>query len=1261
QEDSTVAVTAGTVNITNAGGDGMVFNSASGSFTAGATTISGFNGTGVNFTGSGVNATFGVTTISNALNGGTGTGIDLSNTTGNAISFAGGSSISNVAVGVELSAGGTTATSAFALFTFGDGEGTIDKESSINATITVNAIGLAATGTYDFDDVNFTGMAGFPAATGSAMFVSAAAVNGAGDGSLLNPYSVQDADAIATAGTFAFLDGAYDFATLNGGLAFSLGSGQAAMGLDNGAGIVYGTTQPVNISGDFGLLGGIATRASTGNGTLSIINSAVGSIFTMDGSNTVSNITLAGSANTTSLISSTGGSGMIVNGVTMGGLATGNTALSFVSTTGTVTVQGNNINASGTSTTLASINGGTANINISKGTLPDAGNTPGTLTGGGVTISNMTGGGVTVTGASLNSLSVSGMGAATAININNTSITSTGVNAVNITGSAGNITFDAASSITGSATGFAFLASGGTGNITVNGSVTQNNAAAAISISNNTAGTIAFNGAVTASTSTATAVTLANNTGATINFNGNLGITTTTGSAIVATGGGTLGIGASGTVNLTTTGGRALDLNGITLGGVSIDSISVTGASNRGVSITSVAGTQLTVTGTTTITGNNIAADAITIISSSAAFDFQGLTTISGSNDEGIDLFGANGAVTFGSVNVSGTTGDGLDISNSTSNVTINGGTITAGATNGAVGIFQNAAGSVISFNNVSTTSGAGSNFILTNGSGTLSVVGGTHTHNGSNDVLDVESLTATGVVNFGGAIVHNGSGASAQAVEIDASAGTINMTGNISAPNGAQAVSIGNSSAITGGAITFSGTVNQTGGTRGVYIDNVNAGTIAFNNTVTLTGNSTFAIQVSDVAAPASVTFSSINLNNISNADAVYLSLNAGQIAINGGSINRTTHSAIGAYGSNLTVNNLSIGNNTSFAINGSAILVGNITGALRTISVSNSSLRSTAEAFKAEHGPGSSYRIALNGNTYESTTGVKAISIVGQSLNSVTVTSLNGGTVVGNNTGGGVLFNRVTFDSDPVTAGIQQVTAGTWNIGQGIGARVIGDGLNFQNPTGDLNYSGTLNIFNSCGTGLLVNAKTTTFALSGAGSGTINTSGGTALNLDPLTTNLTFGTVTSTNSGAGNPGVIFDGVVGSVTIGTLNVTNAGTDGFVVLNSSGNINLTNINITTAGGDGIRLANNIGSFNTTAGGATTIADTTGDGIDLTGLTTNPTVSMLGTVGITDFGGIGINFTGANVTAAFGVTTINNSANGNTGTAIDLSSTTGTRN
>ncbi|MEI9893917.1 MAG: hypothetical protein WDN28_08430 [Chthoniobacter sp.] len=162
----------GTTNVTAAGQDAIDLTGLAGNATAnfGATTINGFGhaNDGVNFTGADVTSAFGVTSIQN---GGFGTGIDLSSTQNDrTITFAKTSSITSVNVGVQLSAGGTTATTANANFTFGDGEGVVDKASTISATTTVAAVGLnPASGTYNFQDVVFTGTPGFGASAGSAL------------------------------------------------------------------------------------------------------------------------------------------------------------------------------------------------------------------------------------------------------------------------------------------------------------------------------------------------------------------------------------------------------------------------------------------------------------------------------------------------------------------------------------------------------------------------------------------------------------------------------------------------------------------------------------------------------------------------------------------------------------------------------------------------------------------------------------------------------------------------------------------------------------------------------------------------------------------------------------------------------------------------------------------------------------------------------------------------------------------------------------
>ena len=119
----------------------------------------------------------------------------------------------------------------------------------------------------------------------------------------------------------------------------------------------------------------------------------------------------------------------------------------------------------------------------------------------------------------------------------------------------------------------------------------------------------------------------------------------------------------------------------------------------------------------------------------------------------------------------------------------------------------------------------------------------------------------------------------------------------------------------------------------------------------------------------------------------------------------------------------------------------------------------------------------------------------------------------VSGNGTAGGIEFNRVTFDASGASLSGTQVAAGSWTIGT-TSNRVQGDGPRFDGPTGNLAF-GTLNIANYNGTGLCVDTKTlgTTFSLSNTG-GTIDTTNGTATYLDPLTADLTFGTVNSTGS---------------------------------------------------------------------------------------------------------------------------------------------------
>lgn len=176
----------------------------------------------------------------------------------------------------------------------------------------------------------------------------------------------------------------------------------------------------------------------------------------------------------------------------------------------------------------------------------------------------------------------------------------------------------------------------------------------------------------------------------------------------------------------------------------------------------------------------------------------------------------------------------------------------------------------------------------------------------------------------------------------------------------------------------------------------------------------------------------------------------------------------------------------------------------------------------------------------------GTDTVDVAGQ-LNGTTCTGFTNITVNGSGAGlagGGITMDRVTFDADVVTAGIQQVAGTNIQIGTAGTARVAGDGLRLTDPTGDLSIN-PIGIFNDSGTGLFVDTKIsgTTFNL-GIGGGSVNTTNGASQFLDPpvgappLQVDIRLANVTSTNSPT--YGVEFDNVAGRVVIEKLDVRGA-------------------------------------------------------------------------------------------------------------------------
>ncbi|UVK56045.1 hypothetical protein DBIPINDM_002621 [Mesorhizobium sp. AR02] len=715
------AVTFGTTSVTlgsAANTAGINFAGTNADVTLGTTTVtmgSGANQTGIDFSGSSTTADFGLTTIT-----GTGDltsrGIDLSSTTGDkTITFLRGSSITNLGIGVDLSSGGTTATSANANFTFGDGTSADGLQSSISATAvgayTVNTIGLDPTlGNYNFNDVFFTGSAHLASAVGGTIMVSQnGGVIAAGTDGLsaaVTTISVAQADALAGTQTFAFV-GTVDLS----GTPFTLDSGQSITGFGNNTSILTsGTIQPVNVQGNLGATGGNVTGNEgvvTGTGDLMHLlgsnqvrntafdfSGASGSVFTVDQS--------AGGFNNAG--------GIVIEGVTVSNVATGSTAFKVASLDSNLSIINNNVNVN-VAGTLLDVNGGTGNITLTRGTLPNSA-TPGTLTGGGISIANRSGGlvnftdkvtvngngvsltnntGSTVTFADLDittngatAFSASGGGT---VNVTAGAINATNAQAVALDSITAGINFTSTSATFSAGNGIDLqnlsgTASFGTGTLTNTGSGTAFNVGSSTDQSGGNA-TISYGGTI-ASNGIGAAVSIQELTGGSVTLSGNLtdGLAGAGGNIVVT--GIDNGTAATVTFSGTTkqidsgaTDGVSLGIAGsFPLGAPAPNSNGTVNFTNGGLAIKTTTGTgfvaayggTVSVSGTGPVTGNTIDSGSNGLIIAFADVGSAGVTFDSIKADSTIpalpgDPGGAGvmleGSVLAGDVNIGGLTDTG--------------------------------------------------------------------------------------------------------------------------------------------------------------------------------------------------------------------------------------------------------------------------------------------------------------------------------------------------------------------------------------------------------------------------------------------------------------------------------------------------------------------------------------------------------------------------------------------------------------------------
>ncbi len=416
---------------------------------------------------------------------------------------------------------------------------------------------------------------------------------------------------------------------------------------------------------------------------------------------------------------------------------------------------------------------------------------------------------------------------------------------------------------------------------------------------------------------------------------------------------------------------------------------------------------------------------------------------------------------------------------------------------------------------------------------------------------------------------------------------------------NGSLSYSGGNIASTTGTAIRFDTyigdatfdnvAVDQTDG-QAVVINQAAGGPLDFSNsTFDVTNGPAFQITNTN----ASSSFGATNVVN-SPVDAVFLVLNTG------------TH----------TFNDLNV-TTTGAGVRG---LFASITGTVNVTGTSSIASNGGAAVQVMDSGVGMTFDTLASSNSNNN----------GILLDNVTGTfDVTGGTDIMDSTNSGINI----FDSNTLAASF----AGTTNItGTGVPAVDVGHGVFLNNNPGSTFTFANLNIMTDNGGGLIATDSGTVNVLDG----TIDATGGPAVDIDPTGFNLVFNNLTSTNSVAGpghtGNGVNFDASAGTLLVnGTTTVTNPAGDG---------ISITNV---PAGG---------GQFTFT--GATTITNPGGDGINLNTILGNSLVDF-GAVAINGRGARGIDANNVNGTFNFGDVNIAAPMAGNVEAGIDISNSPGT--
>jgi len=918
--------------------------------------------------------------------------------------------------------------------------------------------------------------------------------------------------------------------TVNGGTGFSvsvINRPAAAGAIAIGATIPAGRIQLLtNLSGTISFTGS-QTIASTTNtavtmttnagatinfsGTLAI-TTTTGSGFVASGGGTLNvsgtaNITTGAAASGLSLNGMTvGGTGVAFNSVNTTGATTG---IALTNVTGTVSVNGGTLT---NGTTGVSLQGASTNLSLAGVTIT------GPTTG----ITNTTNFGTLTIGATVN------VSAATALNLTTGAITGTfanvtstgGTNGVNLNAVTG--TWGATAGALSGASGPTFNVNGGSGGtITWGGTISQANAATAVSIASANSNTINFNGNVTAS-GTSTGISISGNTG-TYSFNGGTNGITGSGGGISITSQTTGPVTFSAGTNINTTNIATASFNVVTSTASITYSGTITQNANGGklLNIATYGTGTLTMNGTSlsgTVAGINGVISTLSNITGTVVINNLSLTSSNNNfNNTLVAITGVNtgGSMTFNHLTLSATganhTGKGL--------TAVGGGTLTITATGGASSIdvgssaldlngqilgasaigtlnslgvagangvlFTNVTGGTLTIGAGAITGNTASAFKISGGTASVSYAGSITQNTAAQRAVDITGTTG-GTVTLSGAIGSNGG----TGVLITNAGATINISGNMTLVTGAAAAFTATGSGVvnvtgtnnittTGGAgITWNGvtgtsteTFNNVTSTTGgaVSITSSGATNFTFNDVTSTTGR---AVDVN--TASGIFIFHLISSNGgttgilVQSATGSFTVNGTGVVAGSGGTIQASSSSGVRFVSSNnITLKNMNLsGNGTAQTVAGSASTCG---GDI----VTGNNLSCVANLYLQ-----SDTTVLLNN---VSVTGSGQQGINGNAVNGLTITNC---TITGNGTEGfenGILLMNTSGTVSITGSTVENNRARQMHIGNGGSTTMT---LNTSNTKYDRTGAGTTDtqqgiLMQLYGTSTTtINASTLTFA---------------------------------------------------------------------------------------------------------------------------------------------------------------------------------------